>query len=54
MAEVSEAVEIQKLKELKENILDKYMNNRREGNRKIQEICFDEIVNKVMEYSKNK
>lgn len=52
MAEVSEAVEIDKLDELKKDILGKYLNNRRKGNRKIQEACFDQIVNKVTKNSK--
>lgn len=54
MAEVSEAVEIEKLEELKKCILGKYLNNRRKGNRKIQEACFDQIVNKVTKDSKSK
>lgn len=53
MAEVSEAVEKKKLEELKAEILGKYLNNRREGNRTIQEACFDQIVNKVTKSSKN-
>lgn len=52
MAEVSEAVEIEKLEELKNDILGKYLNNRIKGNRKIQEVCFDQIVNKVTKASK--
>lgn len=54
MAEVSEAVEIENLKKLKDYILGNYLNNRREGNREIQKACFDQIVNKVTKDSKSK
>lgn len=54
MAEVSEAVETEKLEELKKDILGKYLNNRIKGNRTIQEACFDQIVNKVTKDLKSK
>lgn len=47
MAEVSKVVEYQDLKDLKDEILEKYIENRRDGNKKIQEVCFDKIVKKV-------
>ena len=47
MAEVSKAVNYDKLEQLKDEILEKYINNRSDGNKKIQEVCFDEIVKKV-------
>ncbi len=52
MAEVSKAVEVEELEKLKDNILSSYRDNRREGNRKIQEVCFDKIVDIVTKYSR--
>ena len=54
MAEVSKAVDFQTLTELKEEILGTYLNNRRRGNRKIQDVCYDKIVNTVIEYCNGK
>lgn len=50
MAEVSQAVEYKKLVSLKDLIISEYSNKRTEGNRKIQEVCFDKIVNLVENY----
>lgn len=44
MAEVSGAVSKKRLGELCEQILKDYVNNRRKGNRIIQNVCFDEIL----------
>lgn len=52
MAEVSKAVDIKELEELKEEILRVYKNSRREGNRKIQQVCFDKIIHLVAGYPK--
>ena len=47
MAEVSKAVPYDELVKLKDLILNEYLHQRGEGNRKIQEICFDSIVELV-------
>lgn len=44
MAEVSNAVEPNILNQLADDIINNYLKNRREGNRYIQSICFDNIV----------
>ena len=53
MAEVSNAVEYDKLVELKNVLVDECINKRRLGNKKVKELCFDEIVKVVEEYDKN-
>lgn len=50
MAEVSNAVDKNELINLKNDILENYINDRSGGNRKIQSVCFDEIVKKVEKY----
>lgn len=52
MAEASNAVEYDKLKELKNLIVNEYIHNRKDGNRKIQEVCFYPIVSIVEAYDK--
>ncbi len=52
MAEVSQAVDADTLAELKNTIVNDYLYNRRRGNRKIQEVCFDNIVRIVEQYDK--
>lgn len=52
MAEVSQAVDTDTLTELKNTIINDYLYNRRKGNRKIQEVCFDNIVRLVEQYDK--
>lgn len=47
MAEVSHAVEYDELVNLKDLIISEYLDNRAEGNGKIQKVCFDRIVNVV-------
>ncbi len=47
MAEVSQAVEYDELVDLKNLIINKYIHKRAEGNRKIQEVCFEKIANLV-------
>lgn len=44
MAEVSQAVEYDELVNLKNLIIREYLDRRTEGNRKIQEVCFERIV----------
>lgn len=48
MAEVSEAVPAKELSKLCDRILASYLNNRRGGNAEIKQVCFDRIVDKVM------
>lgn len=52
MAEVSHAVGEEELRNLKDDILKNYLNDRSGGNRKIQSVCFDRIVNVVEAYDK--
>lgn len=47
MAEVSKAVDTDTLEELKNIISNDYLHDRRNGNRKIQAVCFDKIINIV-------
>ena len=47
MAEVSQAVEYDELVNLKNLIISEYLDRRTEGNRKIQEVCFERIVDIV-------
>lgn len=47
MAEVSNAVRYEELDKLKNEILDKYKYDRRGGNDKIQDICFDKIISLI-------
>lgn len=47
MAEVSGAVSREELTKLYEVIVRDYLNDRRSGNRKIQEVCFDRIAQLV-------
>lgn len=47
MAEVSEAVDFDTLQALKDDILDNYLDNRRGGNKIIQNACYDKIVSIV-------
>lgn len=54
MAEVSKAVEYTELRKLKDLIINEYSDKRREGNRKIQEVCFDKIAKVVEEFDKDK
>lgn len=51
MAEVSKAVEYDELKKLKELIVSEYLDKRSEGNRMIQKVCFERIVNLVENYN---
>lgn len=50
MAEVSQAVDTDTLEDLKTTIVNDYLFNRRKGNRKIKEVCFDNIVRLVERY----
>lgn len=50
MAEVSQAVDTDTLKMLKNTIVCDYLYIRRKGNRRIQEVCFDNIVKVVEKY----
>ena len=52
MAEVSQAVDTNTLEDLKTTIVNNYLFNRRKGNRKIQEVCFDNIIRLVEQYDK--
>lgn len=47
MAEASNAVRYEELEKLKNDILKDYKNNRRAGNTKIQDICFDKIISLI-------
>ncbi len=50
-AEVSQAVNANTLEELKNTIVNDYLYAKIKGNRKIQEVCFDKIVNIVEKQS---
>lgn len=52
MAEVSKAVDYRELNQLADLITSEFLSNRRDGNRKIQEICFEKIV-EVVENQQN-
>lgn len=47
MAEASNAVRYEKLDKLKDEILENYQNNRRDGNIIIHDICFDKIISLI-------
>ena len=47
MAEASNAVRYEKLDKLKDEILENYQNNRRDGNPIIHDICFDKIISLI-------
>ena len=47
MAEVLKAVDYNTLNKLSDDIINYYIDNRKEGNRIIQQICFDKLKNKV-------
>ena len=47
MAEVSGAVSSEELQKLRDTVVSKYLNNRRVGNRIIQNVVFDKIVREV-------
>ena len=58
MAEVSNAVDYDELNRLKNWIFDNCLNegkmkNRREGNKKIKEECFDKIINVIQQFNEN-
>lgn len=52
MAEVSQAVDADTLEELKNTIVNDYSLDRKKGNHKIKEVCFDNIVRLVEQYDK--